>query len=295
MASIETLRQIKLNHILYLTDFSAASDAALPIVSAIASGHGSKVFVAHVLLPDPYVCMAPECAAIINDGLTQIAKADMERMEAQFKNLPHQTVIVQGSKVWTALQPLVQKSSIDLIVLGTPGRTGIRKLLLGSVAEDIWRRSSVPVLTIGPAIRAWHPSGRFNGVLFATDFTPQSLAGLPYAISMARENHSRLVLLHVIKSFKEKEMLGEQIALEAIHRLNEMLPRDAELWCIPRLVLKYGEPAEHIIEAAREGGADLIVLGIRKGDDFGVATHAERTTAHNVVVNAPCAVLTIRG
>lgn len=74
-----------------------------------------------------------------------------------------------------------------------------------------------------------------------------------------------------------------------------MLPEDADLWCRPELVVKYGEPADRIIEVARTRGIDLIVLGVRNGDRFGVATHVERTTAHDVVVNASCLVLTVRG
>ena len=78
-----------------------------------------------------------------------------------------------------------QKNNIDLVVLGTRGRTGMQKFLLGSVAEEVWRRSPVPVLTIGPKVGRIRPIERFNFVLFATDFTTQSLAGLPCAVSMA--------------------------------------------------------------------------------------------------------------
>jgi nucleotide-binding universal stress UspA family protein len=295
VAIAEAIKQITLNKILYLTDFSEPAAAAVPFVAAIARTCGSTVYAAHVLLPDVYTCMAPEFGDVVKEGLEQAAKAKMQRIEPQLAGLPHETVIVWGAEVWPALRPVMQKNNIDLVVLGTHGRTGVQKLLLGSVAEEFWRRSTVPVLTIGPAIRGAQPDGRFHCVLFATDFTPESLAGYPYAVSMARENHARLILLHVIQQFKKEEILGEQSAIEAIHQLNKMLPQDAELWCIPELVVKHGKPAEHIIEVAEGSGADLIVLGIRKGDDFGVATHARRTTAHDVVVNAPCPVLTVRG
>jgi len=295
VASIAIARQITLNNILYLTDFSEPAQSALPFVTAIAHQYESTVYAAHVLLPDVCACMMPESGAAINEGLEQIAKAKMQQIELQLAGLPHQTALVWGSDVWQALQPIIQRNNIDLLVLGTRGRTGVQKLLLGSVAEQIWRRSYLPVLTIGPATRAAQPGGRFNCVLFATDFTPESLAGFPYAVSMARENHARLILLHVIRQYKKEEILGELSALEAIHQLNQIVPQDEELWCLPELVVKHGEPAEHIIEVARKSGADLIVLGIRQGDQFGVATHAERTIAHEVVVKASCPVLTIRG
>jgi nucleotide-binding universal stress UspA family protein len=295
MASTETANQIALNNILYLTDFSSASEAALPLVSSIAADHGSKVFVLHVLLPDPYVSMAPECAVVINEGHEQAAEANMRQLEAHLAGLTHETAIVRGAEVWRAIEPVIQENNIDLLVLGTRGRTGVQKLLMGSVTEEIWRRSHVPVLTIGPESRSVPTGGRFKCVIFATDFTPEAQAAFPYAVAMARETHAHLILLHVVRQFKKEEILGEQAALESLHQMNNMLPDDVDLWCVPELVVKHGRPAERILEVARRSGADLIVLGVRKGDDFGIATHAERTTAHNVVVNAACPVLTVRG
>ena len=295
MASTQGANRIALDNILYLTDFSPASEAAMPLMTAIARNHDSEVFVLHVLLPDPFVCMAPECGDLIKDGQEQAAETNMQHLESHLAGLTHQTLMVHGPEVWTAIQPVMQKNDIDLLVLGTHGRTGIQRLLLGSVTEEIWRRAKVPVLTVGPANRNAKFVGRLNCVVFATDFTPESLAGYPYALSIARENHTRLILLNVIRQFKKEEILGEVSATEATHQLTKMLPPDAELGCLTELMVKHGDPAERIIEVATESGADLIVLGIRKGDNFGLATHAERTTAHDVVVNAPCPVLTIRG
>ena len=293
--SAPVANEIALSNILYLTDFSPASEAALPFVRAIAASHGAEVFVLHVLVPDRYISMAPECASIIDEGQEQSAEVNMQKLEPQLAGLKHETAIVRGGEVWTAVQERVQKDHIDLLVLGTRGRTGIQKLLLGSVAEEIWRHVQVPVLTVGPSTRNLRPDGRFDCMLIATDFTSESLVALPYAVAMARESHARLILLHVIRHFKKGEIFGEQTAIEALHQLNKMLPPNADLWCIPELVVKHGNPAERIVEVAGTSGADLIVLGVRQGDDFGLATHAERRTAHHVVLHAPCPVLTIRG
>jgi nucleotide-binding universal stress UspA family protein len=67
------------------------------------------------------------------------------------------------------------------------------------------------------------------------------------------------------------------------------------LYSRPELVIKYGEPAKGIVDTAKACGADLIVLSVRDGDRFGVATHLPGTIAHQVVVNASCPVLTVRG
>ena len=189
----------------------------------------------------------------------------------------------------------MRENNIDLLVLGTHGRKGVQKFLLGSVAEEIWRRSDIPVLTIGPKVCRARPSERFNSVLFATDFTAQSLEGLPYAVSLAREYRSHIVLLHVIRQFKKEEILGELSAAEAISHLSQLLPPDSKLWYRPELMVKYGEPAKNIIDTASRCGADLIVLGVRDRGRFGMVTHLEGTTAYDVVVGASCPVLTVRG
>lgn len=295
MGCVETANEIALNNVLYLTDFSEPAEAALPFATAIAREYGSKIYAFHILLPGVYACMTPEFGDVVGTGLEQAAKARMHSLESRLTGLPHETIIEWGPEVWPALERVVRENNIDLLVLGTHGRRGVQKFLLGSVAEEIWRRSSVPVLTIGPKVCRARPSERFNSVLFATDFTAQSLAGLPYAVSMAREYRSHIVLLHVIRQFKKEEILGELSAAEAISHLSQLLPPDSKLWHRPELMVKYGGPAKNIIDTASRCGADLIVLGVRNGDRFGVATHLEGTTAHDVVVNASCPVLTVRG
>jgi nucleotide-binding universal stress UspA family protein len=89
--------------------------------------------------------------------------------------------------------------------------------------------------------------------------------------------------------------LFEMSVAEAIHQLYETVPQDAEPWP-PEVAVEYGEPADRIIEAAKQRGMDVIVLGVRNAaGHLGAATHLERATAHKVVAHAPCPVLTVRG
>ena len=295
MASNAIVSDIKLNNLLYLTDFSEPAEAALPFVKAIAREYGSRIYVWHILRPNVYACMAPEFGVVVSAGLEEEAQAGMRRVESQLTGLPHTTRIEWGPEVRATLERIVEENNIDLVVLGTHGRTGVQKFLLGSVAEEIWRSARVPVLTVGPRGKRAPNAEGFHCVLFATDFSLQSLAGLPYAISMARESRGHLVQLHVIRQFKKEEILGEVSASDAIYQLDKLVPTDAGLSHRPELEVKHGDPALNIIEVASRCGADLIVLGIRSGDTFGVATHVERTIAHEVMVNAPCPVLTVRG
>ena len=223
----------------------------------------------------------------------------MQRLDSQLAGVAHETILVRAESVWSPVEETLKDRDIDLVILGTHGRTGAMKLLLGSVAEEIFRRASVPVLTIGPSVRnGTHSGGRFHSVLYATDFTPEAQAAAPYAISMAEENQARLLLLHVMRdpAMKTPDQPAQDSVANVMHQLYEIVPPSAEIWCRPGATVRFGAPADRILEAARELQADLIVLGVRDpGKRMGAVTHLERTTAHKVVAHARCPVLTIRG
>jgi nucleotide-binding universal stress UspA family protein len=300
MPTVESSSGISLKNILFLTDFSEPSEAALPFAAAIARGYGARVYALNVFMPAPYVFTTPKLSAAAIEAEEENAKAEMRRVEAAFAGLSHETIVEQGIGVWPAVQQATRDHNIDLIVLGTHGRTGAEKFLLGSVAEEIFRCSTVPVLTIGPSVRnGTHSGGQFHRVLFATDFTAASVAAAPYALSFAQENHARLVLLHVMRHpgprNGEEEDRFELSVAEAIHQLYETVPKDAELYYPPEVAVEYGNPAERIVAAAQQRRADLIVLGVRDvAGHIGAATHLERATAHKVVAHAQCPVLTVR-
>ena len=298
MRAIERGVRLTLKNILLLTDFSEPSELAVPFAIAIAREYESKVHAMHVLTPVPLAYATPESAAAAIEGLEEGAQAGMQRLDAQLVGVPHETMIVRGESVWSSVEEALGGCEIDLAILGTHGRTGAMKLLLGSVAEEIFRRARVPVLTIGPSVRkGFHSGGQFRRVLFATDFTPEAKAAAPYAISMAQENQARLVLLHVMRDpdLKTTKRTPQDSVANAMHQLYEIVPPEAELWCRPEPTVRYGHPAERILEAANELEADLIVLGVRDAaGHLGVTTHLERTTAHKVVARATCPVLTVR-
>ncbi|HEV2299470.1 MAG TPA: universal stress protein [Candidatus Acidoferrales bacterium] len=299
MATAAAVARINLKNILFLTDFSEPSEAALPFAISIARAYGAKLHGFHVLLPTPSSYMTPDLTVTAIEAEEESAQANLQRLEAQLAGVQHESSVERGIGVWPSVERAIKDSQIDLVVLGTHGRTGARKLLLGSVAEEIFRRSAIPVLTIGPGVRTHaHNDARFRRVLFATDFSPHSLAAWPYAVSLAQENQARLVLLHVVpeKKISGEEMLGAIPKGSPLSRLNALLPKEAELWCRPEAVVEYGDAATRILEEANNRGADLIVLGVRDASGhIGAATHLGRTTAHKVVAHAPCPVLTVRG
>src|SRR5271156_1133237 len=300
MNRVESSPQIALKTILFSTDFSEPSEAALPFAAAIARRYRAKIYALNVIVPAPYMYTTPELSAAAIEAEEENSKAEMRRVEAAFAGLSHESIVERGIGVWRAVQRVIAEHAVDLVVLGTHGRTGAAKFLLGSVAEEIFRLSPVPVLTIGPGVQnGAHSGGRFHRVLFAPDFSADSVAAAPYAVSLAHENHAHLVLLHVMRHpearNREEESRFELSVAEAIHQLYETLPKDLELFYPPEAVVEYGEAADRIITAAQQRRADLIVLGVRDAaGHIGAATHLGRATAHKVVAHARCPVLTVR-
>lgn len=299
MHAIESGARLALKNILFLTDFSQPSEVAIPYAMAVAREYEAKLHALHVLTPTALAYATPESAEAVIEGLEEGAQLEMQRLDSQLVGISHEAAIIRGVSVWSSVARILEEREIDLIVLGTHGRTGAMKLLLGSVAEEIFRRASVPVLTIGPAVRkGLHHGGRFHAVLLATDFTPEAQAAAPYAISMAQENQAKLQLLHVMcdPRVRSADPKTETSVANVMHELYEIVPADAEFWCRPEATVRFGNPGERILETANETGADLIVLGVRDAAGrLGAATHLERTTAHKVVAHAACPVLTIRG
>jgi nucleotide-binding universal stress UspA family protein len=299
MKAVGTGTRIALKNILFLTDFSEPSQSALPFAAAMAREFGATIHALHVILPEPYVYMTPATIAIAVEAQEEAAEAEMRRIAAQIDNVPHDVTVVRAAGVWPAVEQAIKDCDADFIVLGTHGRTGLQKLLMGSVAEEIFRRSTIPVLTIGPDVRnGLHNGAKFHRVLFATDFSPEAVAAAPYAISLAEEHEARLILLNVIHERAQETNHGrvEPSVANVMYELHEIVPQDAELWCRAEAVVEYGEPAARILGAAKQRDADLIVLGVRHiPGRMGAETHLERAVAHKVVAHATCPVLTVRG
>jgi nucleotide-binding universal stress UspA family protein len=194
---------------------------------------------------------------------------------------------------------VVEENKIDLIVLGTRGRSGLAKFLLGSTAEEIFRKAPCPVLTVGP-FSPHEPArhGEISEIVYATDFSPESVAAASYAISLAQEFQAHLTLLHVIENMHRETCCAhpEELVNSSARLLHNLVPPEAELWCEPRFAIEEGTAAEKILDVAAQRKADLIVLGVRPPGGFpGAATHLPIATAHKVVCHATCPVLTVRG
>jgi nucleotide-binding universal stress UspA family protein len=281
-------------NILFATDFSQAADAAAPIAIQIARRYGAKVYGVHVNRFDDYTGAAPNAWAAMAEAAEKETKEDFGRLNGQLQSVEHEVVIGEGN-IWEVVSKLIKEKEIDLVVLGTRGRTGIGKALLGSVAEQILRQSPCPVLTVGPHVNLWSDQyAKMREILYATDLATDNPIAAPYAISLAQENQAHLVLLHIIEDPKAGDLLENPKAVDLKERkLQQLVTEQAGLWCDPTYIVEQGPAAEKILDVAKRRHTDLIVMGARPAK--GLATHLNIGTVHEVVAQATCPVLTVRG
>jgi nucleotide-binding universal stress UspA family protein len=293
----QTQTRISLKNILYATDFSVAAAAALPYVKGLSKQYGATVHAVHVRMPATYPIVGPEMMPQVIEAAEEQAKFEARQLHEMLAGTPHDVSVTEGV-LWPTITDTVREKNIDLIVIGTRGRTGVGRALLGSVAEEIFRRAPCPVLTVGPHIsKDTERRLEMKEILYATDFSPASLTALPYAVSLAQEHQARLTVLHVTGEQEVGELVHAENYVESTRRrLRELVPSEAKSWCEPNFRVEQGPVAKKILEVATALDADLIVLGLDGAPGHrSTAMHLFRPMAHYVVTQAECAVLTVRG
>lgn len=281
----------KLEKILVATDFSPAADRALEYAISLARRYGSKIYLTHVITLDGYPMMAPEVIVSQAEKARRAARqaiyglADSHRLSG----VSYEVVLEEGT-LWPTINRMIEKYGVDLVVAGTHSMGHIQKVLLGSNAEEMFRQSLVPILTVGPSAppEPWFEA-EFKHILFATDFGAGAERQAAIALSLAREHRSKLTVLHVATSEEEHAGSDQQTLLR---QMKELLPPQADSRCLVDFCLVRGKPAEQILRARTDTHAELIVMGAKTRKSL--AGHAPHTVAYDVVRHAECPVLTLK-
>jgi nucleotide-binding universal stress UspA family protein len=292
----ETTRKVSLAKILVTTDFSPESDRALDYALALARRYDARIYLAHVIAPDPFFYAEPALAEATYEKVRQAAEQGMADIlvSAKLRGVPHEVLLEEGN-VWPVLAKLIEKHEIDLVVAATHGRGKVQKVLIGSVAEEIFRQAGCAVLTVGPRVKD-EPvrEVELKNILFTTDFGHGAEKAAAHVFSLAQEHGARLTMLYVIQeatAFTEESVRRQREF--NIENLKRLVPEGAENWCKPVFRATFGEAAEEIVTMARETNADLIVMGAKARKTL--AGHVPFTIAYSVVTRARCPVLTVRG
>ncbi len=288
-----------IRRILCPIDFSDQSAHALEQGVALARWYGARITVLHV-----HLSVAPTAADL--EALR--AHATTACAPVASAGVGFDIVIAGGEPLRTILEQATQLSA-DVIVMGTHGTGGFQHLLLGSVTEKVLRRASCPVLTVPPRAQATS-SQPFARLLCAVDFSDSSLKAVDAAASLAKESGAALTLLHVLEwPWHEPPMptmegvppeqaqalvdYRHYLESSARARLEALGASAAPDGPAPDVQVRFGKPYVELLDAAREGQADLIVIGVRGRNALDMGLFG--STTNQVVRRATCPVLTITG
>jgi nucleotide-binding universal stress UspA family protein len=286
--------RIAVDHVLIATDFSQQSELALQFGVDFARLFGAHAEIAYVLPTEEYALAGAEGMLVGRDSVRRdllALKAKLQGMAAYDDDAECKVTMLEGP-IADSLLDCAQENSADLIVVGTHGRGGLGKAFLGSVAERIFRHSSVPVLTIGPNI---HPRQRFpelRHLLAPCDLTAKSHPAVHSACSLAASQHSWLTVLHIVgHADMGMKIDPERVKAGIRERLTQIVGDDCTGLDVSYRV-EAGRVASTILEVAAGENSDLIVLGVQPST--GVLDRFMWPVAYEVVCGATCPVLTIR-
>ena len=302
---------IRIHHILCPIDFSDESRRALDQAIALARWYDARLSVLHV-----YRLFTPVYGVSYMglEGLQPIVLTDLERQQlferleayvAADRAAAHvkiETLLDETMNVPDTILSRARSSSADLIALGTHGRSGFQRLVLGSVAEKVLRKASCPVLTVPPHVSGAVPRGiaSIQRILCPIDFSRSSGRALEYAASLALQARARLTVLHVLELPPDlsefpnagiTEYRSERFKQARMH-LSEAVKASLPPTCPVDELLLAGRSYREILRVAAEQDADLIAIGVH-GRGAADMLFFGSTTNH-VVREATCPVLTLR-
>jgi nucleotide-binding universal stress UspA family protein len=309
MSSTRTAADVELRSVLIAYDFSEASRKPLSHALAIARHYGAKFYLAHVVSSLGYTIAGPEALKLATEG----ARRDAQKLQQELlksgalTGLEHEFIVREGD-IWEQLEHVIKQKKVDGMVIGTHGRGTLGKLLLGSVAEQIFRHADCLVVTVGPGsskeslLEKAQPVGPF---LFPTDFGAASLHASSHAFSFANQFGAKLVVLHVLPAAPIPEgfhwsttgdltEMREKARMDSQRQFEEVILQNAPKAVVPKFMVKFGIPSDQILQASRALKADLIVLGLKRPAHIQTGSHMPWHVAYKVVVGARCPVLTTR-
>jgi nucleotide-binding universal stress UspA family protein len=296
--------RIRVRRILCPVDFSEFSARALDHAVRVASFHDATVRVLHVV-PTLFESLDP--AIVPREELHELPRARAARdLDAFVKDLSDWHVTIERSvRAGTPAHEIVAEAeqwSADLVVMGSHGRSGLKHLLLGSVTERVMHRVGCPVLAVGARETA-AAAPPYRRILCPTKLVPGSQETVDYALALAAESEAEVEVLHVIEFMPpvvngrdpmdgepEFEGLRRRMIEEADEELDAIVPPALRDWCTVERRVATGDAAQAILEAARSGRAEVIVMGCQ-------SRPLDRTlfgsTVHRVIREAPCGVLVL--
>lgn len=277
--------------ILCPVDFSPHSSAALRETGKLSTAFGADVVVLHAHhLEAPAYFTAAQTKAL-REELRKSAQAGRAHLaEFTASHLPgsvRRSIVLLDEDPVSAILRHIQKSAIDLVVMGTHGRTGLTRIRLGSVMESVLHQIKIPLITVGPHVKASFLSGPVRRILCPVSLNRSTQTAFEYATQIAHKTGAELIVLHVTE--------GETGSAETTERLQDKLcdwiPPDVRRQCSIQEAVRQGNAVEQIVTHASESEADLLVIDAYPKNVLRIALFG--STTEGLIRNASCPVVTI--
>ncbi len=298
---------LEIQRILYPTDFSRCAGHALPHTLELAQRFGAELHFFHSLVIHE---ADPGNAAHRLPNMEELYGALEAHAETQMKatmdehGAPGFTIKcaqLRGISAAGGILEYAAEYDIDLIVMGTHGRRGLRRLLLGSVAEEIVRLAPCPVMTV-PENDDRGPGASIERIAVPVDFSEHARLALGYATELAALYDARLDLLHVVDEVIYPDFyppvmpsggsITEELRDQSIRRLNDLIADPGSKGLETEVHVHAGRAAPEITDFAAESGADLIVIASH--GLTGIGHMLLGSVTEQVVRRAACPVFTVK-
>jgi nucleotide-binding universal stress UspA family protein len=283
-------------------DFSEFSIRAYQYALSLAEHYRAKLVAHHIveLWRYPY---AEYVAAQGNyaEFCRALREGGREKLQEFVKNHTHDQIepelAVHEGTAPDSILSFAQERKTDLIVMGTHGRRGYDRMVLGSVTNRVMRTAPCPVVAIckpphesTAAGEERHRVHHLHRILFCTDFSENSERALNYAISATAEYNSELTLLHVLEGTPTSSKMEEAIATTT-QQLDKLIPEEGRKTLKIKTAVRIGKPYQEIIQLALEAQIDLVVLGVHGRGALDLAVFG--STTNRVLQLGPCPVLAV--
>jgi nucleotide-binding universal stress UspA family protein len=275
---------------------------------AMARWYGAQVTAFHAFVNLPIIDPVP----LYRGQVLALADVDVKTLRTRLRELAGSvardaavtTEVSDATDVRSRILERAAELGCDLIVMGTHGRSGFERVLLGSVAEKVARKAPCPVMLVPPGAT----DGQlpivvpFTRIVCPIDIGDNAARALDLALALAQEADADLTLLHAIEippHLRELAMPGD-VGVAAVHavaeaiavtRLRDMVPADAGIYCRVHTEVREGRAYAKILEVAAERQANLIVMGVH---GRGIDRLMLGSNVHPVLCGATCPVLIVR-
>ncbi|MGO8984700.1 MAG: universal stress protein [Terriglobales bacterium] len=287
-------------------DFSEFSARAYHYAISVAEHYKAGLMALHIveIARYPYADYAAStgdyegfCEAMRKGGKDLLLEFVEEHTDSEIQP---ELVVKQGTAADCILS-FAESRQADLIVMGTHGRRGYDRLVLGSVANRVMRKAPCPVLTICKppldptptemgASRERSHIHHLNRILFCTDFSANSERALNYALSATAEYDAELTLLHVLEEVPGPAKTQEAITW-ATEQLDQLIPPLARTALKIKTAVRIGKPYQQIIQLAEEERIDMVAMAVRGRGALDLAVFG--STTYRTVQLGPCPVLAV--